>query len=273
MKLNLAVFLLLFINVAYGQTEKIDVLTLGTFHFSFPNLDVQQTDKNDQIDVLQAKYQNEIEELVKRLEKFKPTVIAIERQPNEQPRVDSLFAQYLQGKYALKRDEGQQIGFRLAKLLGLKRLYCVDEWGNFNEHIDRIINNKDTAEAKRFEDYFEKDPDRAKKFSLKPIIKTHGILAALKQANDEKNIKQDLGNYLIGLFKYESQENDFAGVDFETGRWFNRNLKIFRNIQRINAKTSDRILVIYGAGHLNILNYLFECSPEYNLVKAVDYLK
>ena len=33
-----------------------------------------------------------------------------------------------------------------------------------------------------------------------------------------------------------SQEKDFTGVDFETGRWFSRNLKIFRNIQRIERK-------------------------------------
>ena len=66
--------------------------------------------------------------------------------------------------------------------------------------------------------------------------------------------------------------SDYIGVDFETGRWFNRNLRIFRNIQRIETGPSDRILVIFGAGHLNLLNYLFECSPEYRLEEANKYL-
>ncbi|MCQ5078267.1 DUF5694 domain-containing protein, partial [Alistipes putredinis] len=58
---------------------------------------------------------------------------------------------------------------------------------------------------------------------------------------------------------------------FETGRWFNRNLGIFRNIQRIESGPSDWILVILGAGHLNLLNYLFECSREYRLEDANNY--
>lgn len=87
------------------------------------------------------------------------------------------------------------------------------------------------------------------------------------------NIKKSLGNYLLGHFKYESQPYDYTGVDFETGRWFNRNLRIFRNIQWINTKSSDRILIIFGAGHMNVLNYLFECSPEYFLEHTYKYLE
>lgn len=83
---------------------------------------------------------------------------------------------------------------------------------------------------------------------------------------------KDLGDYLIGVFKYETNDKEYFGVDFTTGWWYNRNLRIFRNIQRINAKPTDRILVIYGAGHLNILNTLFDCCPEFKLIKASRYL-
>ncbi|MEP7266457.1 MAG: DUF5694 domain-containing protein, partial [Saprospiraceae bacterium] len=55
--------------------------------------------------------------------------------------------------------------------------------------------------------------------------------------------------------------------------WFNRNLRIFRNIQKINAKPTDRILVIFGAGHMNLLNIFFKASPEYKLVERNKYLK
>ena len=97
-------------------------------------------------------------------------------------------------------------------------------------------------------------------------------MAELIELNDPEHIRRSLGNYLIGHFKYEFFSNDYIGVDFETGRWFNRNLRIFRNIQRIETGPSDRILVIFGAGHLNLLNYLFECSPEYRLEEANKYL-
>lgn len=273
MKVVFTSLLILFVTVIAAQSPKTEVLTLGTFHFNFPNLDVARIDKNDQIDVLEPGYQSEIENIVSKISRFKPTIIVIERQPSEQQYTDSTFSQYVSGNYQLKRKEEEQIGFRIAKHFGLKKLYCVDEWGNFNDRIDSIINGKDSVEAKKFETYFENNPDVSKRFNTVPIFKTEGILAALRQSNDEINIKKSMGNYLIGLFKYESQEHDFTGVDFETGRWFSRNLKIFRNIQRINTSASDRILVIYGAGHLNLLNFFFDCSPEYKLVRTNDFLK
>lgn len=273
MKSIFTILLTLFSATLIAQTPKPEVMTLGMFHFNFPNLDVAKIDKTDQIDVLSPKFQEEIENIVAKISKFKPTIIVIERQPSEQHYTDSIFNQYLHDNYQLKRNEEEQVGFRLARHFGLNKLYCVDEWGNFIPKIDSIINGKDSIEAKKFEDYFLNDPDVSKRFSNPPIFKTKGILAALRQANDEMNIKKSLGSYLVGLFKYESQENDFTGVHFETGRWFNRNLKIFRNIQRIQTTSSDRILVIFGAGHLNLLNYFFDCSPEFTRIKTNDFLK
>jgi hypothetical protein len=223
--------------------------------------------------VFEPKYQKEIESIVSKISRFKPTIIVIERQPSRQHYTDSIYNSYLLGNYKLNRTEEEQIGFRLARLLGIKKLQCVDEWGTFTEKLNNIVFGNDSIEAKKFETYFELNPDSSKSFNPAPLFKTKGILAALRQNNDEENIKKSLGNYLIGLFKYESKENDFTGVDFETGRWFSRNLKIFRNIQRITTSPSDRILVIFGAGHLNLLNYFFDCSPEYRRVKTNAFLK
>jgi hypothetical protein len=63
-----------------------------------------------------------------------------------------------------------------------------------------------------------------------------------------------------------------VGVDFQSGRWFNRNLRILRNIQRIPHGANDRILVIFGAGHLNLLNPFFDASSRYQLVSPLPYL-
>jgi hypothetical protein len=254
-------------------TSKIPVLTLGSFHFNFPNLDVQKIDRVDQIDVLDPEYQKEIEAIVSDLARFKPTIIVIERQPDQQSKVDSLYQAYLKGVYRLSRREDEQIGFRLAKASVIKRLYCVDEWGNFSEKVSNIMEGKDSIRTQRFESFYFSNPDSPKKTKVKPTIKANGIRKELLLINDEQRIRESLGDYLVGIFKYEEKEGDFLGVDFETGRWFNRNLKIFRNIQRIKMSSGDRMVVIFGSGHLNLLNYFFECSPEYELVKVKDYLK
>lgn len=257
------------------QTQgRVKIMTVGSFHFNFPNLDVQKIDESDKIDVLEQKYQTEIESIVSKLARFKPTIIVIERTPREQTKMDSLLKNYIEGRHTLHRSEDQQIGFRLAKRLNIHRLYCVDEWGNFNSAIAKIIDGSaDSATITKFESYYEHNEDSAKRYIAPSVFKSKGITEQLRQMNQPSTIKKSLGSYLIGIFKYEDNYNDFTGVDFETGRWFSRNLKILRNIQRIRTKESDRILVLYGAGHLNLLNYFFECSPEYELVSPLKYLQ
>ena len=190
-----------------------------------------------------------------------------------QNRIDSLYGLYLAGKYELKRGEEEQIGFRLAKMMGISKLYCVDEWGEHYTGIADLMDREDSEEYKGFERSFEEHADSAMVFDPEDVFKEKGIIAELKVLNKRENIQKSLGNYLIGPFKYESSPYDYTGVDFESGRWFNRNLRIFRNIQRVPVRSADRILVIFGAGHLNLLNYFFECSPEYLLVDTSQYLE
>ena len=257
-----------------SNIEQIQVLTLGTFHFAFPNLDVAVIEDADQIDVLDSKYQKEIELTVDKLARFNPTKIVIERQPSRQNEYDSLYQAYLNGQHKLTRNEEQQIGFRLAKRVGLKKVYCTDTWGADYTVVKDLIEGTDSIAIKTFMDFFYNHPDSllVSYRNEKRIFKTKGILAELKHLNSDSEITKSLGDYLIGVFKYETPENKQFGVDFTTGWWFNRNLRIFRNIQCINAKPGDRILVIYGAGHMNLLNVFFEASPEYQLLHVNDYL-
>ena len=248
-------------------------MTLGTFHFSFPNLDVRKIAAGDQIDVLEPRYQKEIQDIVRRLAEFKPTIIAIERPRDKQAHYDSLYNEYLRGRSRLSRSEDQQIGFRLGKLLGIKSLHCIDSWGRDYEDIAKLFNAKDSPENKKFMKYFSANPDSSKMFLPRFVFKTSGIRTELQRLNDKNNVRRDLGNYLIGVFKYETPGNEYFGPDFVSGWWFDRNLRIFRNLQKIGAGPSNRIVVIFGAGHLNLLNVLLASSPEYELIGANEYLK
>jgi len=270
-KINLVVVTLLLTAVALSQAKRNEVLTLGTFHFAFHNRDIKKIEKEKQIDVLDKKYQAEMEIIVARLAKFKPSIIAIEVDPSLQPKIDSLYAAYVAGNHTLNREEYQQIGFRLAKKLNLQKLYCVNDWGRNYKNIDSLLTNPG-SHRQAFTDFFYKNPDTALIHYAMDIFKTKGILAQLKELNNPENIKKDLGNYLVGTFKYETEKDNALGVDFTTGWWFNRNLKIFRNIQKIQTKSNDKILVIYGAGHMNLLNLFFDVSPEYTLKNINDYL-
>ena len=273
-KITISQLALLLSCFVAARDSKTEVLTLGVFHFNFPNLDLVKLEESDQIDVLDARYQEEIALLVEKLSAFRPTIIAIEQQAGAQQKTDSLYHQYLQGRHELSRSEIQQVGFRLAKKLGISKLYCVDEWGNTPEDVRQLMEDPEkAAERERFIQYFYANPDTPKSFYPENIYKTQGIIPYLMVVNDRDYLRKSLGNYLIGPFKYENEEHDFLGTSFRTGNWFSRNLKIFRNIQRIEATEHDRILVIFGSDHMNILNILFESSPEYHLVDTQSFLK
>ncbi len=253
--------------------QKSQVMTLGTFHFNYPNLDVRKVDAKDRIDVLQERYQKEIASIVNSLRTFRPSAIAIEAPIASRERMDSLYTAYKRGMYTLGRTETEQLGFRLAKELDLEHLECVDVWGQLYENLNYLMNDT-SARAKAFEQFYFNNPDSiySEKDSGSGISHGRGLLDVLISLNDSLAIRKSLGPYLIGHFKYEELTGDYTGADFETGRWFNRNLRIFRNVQRIPKERSERILVIYGAGHLNVLNYLFSSSPEYEYVSPLPYL-
>lgn len=272
MRTILLSFALLISANLFSQTDTIEVMTLGTFHFNFPNRDLITYGEDEQIDVLDPQYQAEIEDITNSIAKFNPTMIAIEADPKYQPYYDSLYHSYLNGEYELARDERQQIGFRLAKQLGLNKLYCTNDWGKHYEFIDEFFESTDTIPSQKFMDYFYDNPDTVWTFYPEEIFKTEGIKAQLISDNQTDNLELSLGAYFHGIFKYETEDDPFFGVDFTTGWWFNRNLRIFRNIQKMNPGPDDRVLVIYGSGHMNLLNVFFESSPQFKLVPVNDYL-
>jgi hypothetical protein len=204
---------------------------------------------------------------------FEPTIIVIEVDPNKQEKVDSVYSAYLDGNHQLKRNEHEQIGFRLAKRFNLPTLYCTNDWGELSEQINHVVYGNDTVARQKFMDFFYNSDDSSKIYNPENKFKSMGILEHLKMVNSRDHLKKDLGNYMISKFKYETTDNVFSGVDFTTGWWFNRNLRIFRNIQKITANPDDRILVIYGSSHMNLLNIFFDASPEYELEDINDYLK
>ncbi|MFU8842920.1 MAG: DUF5694 domain-containing protein [Bacteroidales bacterium] len=270
----LIIFLILFFRSAV-MTQPEDgpvisrIMTLGVFHFSYPNLDAVATHKNNQIDVLEQPWQSEIENLVTALAGFRPTIVAVEVHPDKQPRMDSLYALYINSQTALTRNEVQQIGFRLGRILNLNKVWCIDDMGRHYNNILTLFD--DSTRLENFGHHYHNSSDTMY-YKARPAEKITSILETLIIDNDPDAVSESLGAYFVNLFKYEEEPGDFTGVDFETGRWFNRNLRILRNIQRIPRGPDDRILLIIGSGHLNLMNHFLEVSPEFELISPLPFL-
>lgn len=219
------------------------VLLLGTFHFSNPGLDAYK--ERYTADMLAPEQQAQILEVVERLSAFAPTRIGVERMTERQVHLDSEYAAYRDGNVTLPTGEEYQIGFRLAAALDHERLFALDVWGrpyegleDFEDHL-RKSGRDDLADGGLPEPFvrFLEQQDAHKA--------SHTLREHLLFINDPDYVRAGHGVYFTWLFGADG-DSGYAGVDFETGRWYNRNLRIFRNIQRITSSPQDRILVIYG---------------------------
>jgi hypothetical protein len=282
------IMLLLFagINILFAQDNgsgkgegQAQVMLFGVFHFNYPNLDIIQVDKKDQLDVTTPENQREIEKITRNLATFKPNKIAVEIMVSEQARIDSLYQAYLNGHFELRKGEAFQIGFRLAKKLGHERVYCIDTWGNMEAftkpgasgfevrddlklHMEKFWAYQDSVIKTRVR-------NEASQKKEKPCT----LYKVLKQMNQPESIRQDHENYFREAFNYEEKPYDYTGVDWYSASWYNRNLRIFRNLQRITDNPGDKILVIYGAGHLPLLQHAVQSSPYHTLVPAYKLLR
>lgn len=267
-------------NKSGGGDKKAQVMILGTFHFAYPNLDMVKTEEKDKIDVLTEERQKEIESIINQIKEFKPTKIAIEVKTWNQGKTDSLYAEYLNGNFALPKGEDYQIGFRLAKFFAHKKLYCVDTWGNLSTFLNSADGKNFSVrdDKAEFMNSLETYMDSVKKLN-NASTKSEKSAAELSinkiliDMNQPENYKKRHEFYFKEIFTFEQKESDYGGVDWVTASWYNRNLRIFRNIMRITENSDDRIFVIYGAGHLALLSQFVNDSPGHTLVPVLDCLK
>ena len=251
-------------RILVGDRPQPHVLLLGTFHFNYPGLDAHVTDKSDQVNVLDAQRQRELDELLEVILRFKPTKLCVETQGAW------LWHEYQEHKAGkpLGRNEYYQLGFNIMDRAGLDTLYAVDarplvmdlRYGNDSTRhipwIDPLYEGWGWGGDDPISQLYDSLYDAQDAFEA-----SHTLLESFLAMNDPHTLDRDFGAYLNGGFML--REHD--GADILSIHWYNRNLRIFRNIKRITTSSDDRILVIFGAGHMGILRHLFDCDPTYRV--------
>jgi len=248
---------------SYFPKEKIKVLVVGTFHFDYPGLDVQKAKEEDKIDVLTEPKKSEVTEVVEYIKAFRPTKIAIEA--FDSWNATNKLRGYKKGEYRDKRDERYQLAIRIAAELHLDTLYSINA-PSFDDDLKKL----DSAYIEKlfldfdfqsndpynelYKNWFEMDSKNVSKVNL---------LDYLVHINSKESHQYGFGTYLVGDFKLD----DGRGADILSIWWYNRNLRIFRKLQQISEDTNDRILVVIGNGHAEILRQLLESSPEYEFIE------
>jgi len=242
---------------------KAEVLVLGTYHMANPGRDVFNSQADD---VLAPKRQAEIAQVIETLKKFRPTKIAIESTVGEDRRTKQ-YADYVAGKHELTRNEIEQLGFRLAKELGHETIYPVDVDGEFPWM--RVLSHA-KASGRSAELDALKSEIGAMVEAQNRYLASHTILETLLYMNSDEKVAQDVGFYFREA--QFGEPYDWAGADL-VSEWFKRNMRIYSNVTQLVDSPNERILVIYGAGHLGWLQYAFSSNPKLRLRKLSEVAK
>jgi hypothetical protein len=248
------------------------VLLVGSWHFDYPGLDAHVTKDEDQINIYSEKKQKELDELLDYLAIFRPTKILVESGPIT-GYLKYNFKEWKAGKEELMSNERSQIGMRLVERFQLDTIYGVDDWPLIMDlHYDSILTNIPYLDAIYQAHYFGGSDTIQKTYKKFAKYKenfqyNNTLLESFQYINDDKVLNKSFGAYIAGG-QFASDENQ--GPDALSMFWLNRNLRIYKNIQEIKSDENDRILILFGAGHISILRWLFECSSEYELIKFND---
>lgn len=249
--------------VQTAPPQRAEILILGTYHMANPGRDIFNMSADD---VLSPKRQVEIGELLETLKRFKPTKIAIESTVYED-RCPKQYVDYLAGTYTLTSNEIDQIGFRLAKELGMKAIYPVDIDGDFP--WQRVINfAKAKGQSQIMDQIMSEIGEMVKQQDA--YLRSHSVLETLLHMNDDEKVAQD-----VGFYYRESRlgdPGDYAGPDL-LASWYQRNIRIYNNIANIIESPNERVLVIYGAGHLGWLQQNVANDPDMRLRKLSEFVR
>ena len=201
------------------------VMIVGVFHMANPNRDLHDFNAPD---VLATKYQAELETITKHLDRFRPTMVDVERASGT---VEKDYASYLAGTLKPSRDEVVQLGFRLAKMAGLKSVQGIDHMAEFPyepvqtyakthglSYVLDYANNQVEAMIRRGND----------------LLRTKGIRATLRKMNDPAWLAELNASYPLSL--RVGGGNDQPGAELLKA-WYGRN---FGRISPISFSMQSR---------------------------------
>lgn len=245
--------------------QHAEILIVGTYHMANRGHDLYNVQADD---ILSPSRQREVAQVLDALKKFHPTKIAIEADIDDSSTAHD-YARFLAGGYSLSRSETNQVGYRLAKDLGLKQVYPVNAWAGNDFPISPVIDYaKAHGRGAELDAVLAKWGAAVKE--LDDYLKTHTVLQTLRHANSDEFVGENMGPYFeVARF---GEPADYAGPDL-LANYYLRNVRIYHNVASLIGSPRDRILVLYGYGHLGWLRDLARQDPTVRLRALDDFAR
>lgn len=245
--------------------KKPKILLLGTIHMR-PTTDLFTTELDD---LLSAKRQQEILDVVERVKKFRPTKVALEVEHKKNDSINEQYLQYRNGNFELPVSEVYQVGFRIASDLIHEQVHCIDwmEKGAGTKGVGEVYEWAKEHQPELFEEIFgwlHRSGNDNTSVSCKSILDMY------RDCNEPSGVKQH-HTMNINIARI-GDRNNYVGMEWLTW-WYQRNLILFSNLARLADSSDDRIMLIIGSAHTQILTRFIEESGLFELVNPLDYLE
>ena len=247
----------------------VQVMVLGTFHFANPGLDLSNVSADDPTT---PRRQAELARLADALARFRPTRIMVERLGPGPGYETPGYPKFREADLLTDRDEAVQIAFRLARKLGHKEVYGIDEReGPGKPDYFPFDKLSDYAKAHGQAARTDAVPLIAKGFTTRiEDAQRRGIADALLVANGDEAVdgmQRRAGYALLSLGAGDAQ----PGAELNAA-WYLRNAKIFAKLEQA-CVPGDRVLVVFGSGHAYWLRHFASQTPGYASVDPAPYLR
>jgi Family of unknown function (DUF5694) len=252
------------VSCAPGEVE---VMLLGTYHFANPGRDDIKLEVDD---VLEPRRQAEIEDVVARLARWQPDLIAVEWPFNFADSTRARFGRYVAGTLPPNRDEVVQIGFRLAKRLGHATVYPIDQQMLIgNDSIGPLFARR--PELKRSADSVQARL-QARADSAAPLQRRQSILERLREANSDDALHGGNSEGMFGALLPAGEGDNYGGPQM-LARWYERNIRMVYNLYRSLRPSARRVLLVVGNAHVPPLRSLLDDAPQFCPVSPLPYLR
>lgn len=242
-----------------SDAERPALMFIGAPHFANYNRDVNN---NTVPDVMSTQRQAELARLAQALAAFKPTKIAVEVAASRQDKLDATYRAYRAGTHQLASDESEQLGMRLAAACGHAAIYAID----WNEMPPGKVDDFD----------YEEWAATPEKSALLARIRKSASLADDNQRLHSTSVAEWLLKHNDPELQARGHRRyfDYALLGDSTkqpganwvANWYGRNLKIFAKLVALAPQPGERILVIYGAGHIFPLREFAQQSGAFTVV-------
>ncbi|MEO1476624.1 MAG: DUF5694 domain-containing protein [Pseudomonadota bacterium] len=238
----------------------VEIMILGVNHFTGSGPDATDPDVPY---YLGADGQKEVRDVLDRLETYAPDKIMIELNFEREVAFNQTYNSYIAGNHELTVNERQQIGMRLARRLGHEKLYAMD-FTSFLDYRPALAAAEelgqehllDTVETLSAEIGAGLDEDE--KLPLKDRL--------IRMNSDDQRLQRKI---FLTIAQMGTAEDPQGALQIQT--WWQRNLVMFaRTAQR--TEPGDKVLIVVGNGHREILEEFFAEAPGFELVSPISYL-